>query len=84
MGNIVSTKLNKVGVDPPVTYPVKIETRGCHYCKKDINFNESYLSCTNCDVIIHRYCYYSNNRDLKYTKCPRCSSVETLGFSSNI
>ena len=84
MGNIVSTKLNKVGVYLPVAYPVNVETRGCHYCKKNIDFDHANLVCTECDVIMHRYCYFSNNVGLRYSKCPRCSSVETLGFSSNI
>ena len=42
MGNIGFKKFNKVEVDPPVAYPVKVETRGCHYCKCYISPAELY------------------------------------------
>ena len=83
MGNIGFKKLNKVVVDPPVAYPVKVETRGCHYCNCDISSSEL-LSCVRCNVNIHRYCYHSNNNEMGYTTCPRCSRVGSIGFSSEI
>lgn len=83
MGNIGFKKLNKVVVDPPVAYPVNVEKRGCHYCKCDISSSEL-LTCVRCNVNIHRYCYDSNNNELRYTTCPRCSRVGSIGFSSNI
>ena len=83
MGNIGFKKLNKIVVDPPVAYPVKVETRGCHYCKCDISTNEL-LTCVRCYVNIHRYCYYSNNKETRFTTCPRCSRIGSIGFSSEI
>ena len=83
MGNIGIKKLNKVVVDPPVAYPVEVETRGCHYCKCDINASDLFV-CIQCDTKMHRYCYYNNNRNSNYTKCPRCSIVGTIGFSYDV
>ena len=83
MGNIGFKKFNKVEVDPPVAYPVKVETRGCHYCKCYISPAEL-LTCVRCNVKIHRYCYTSNNTEKRFTTCPRCSRVGSIGFSSEI
>ena len=83
MGNIGIKKLNKVVVYPPVAYPVKVETRGCHYCNCDISSSEL-LTCVRCNINIHRNCYHSNNNEMGFTTCPRCSRVGTIGFSSEI
>jgi hypothetical protein len=83
MGNIGFKKLNKIVVDPPVAYPVNVETRGCHYCKFDIS-PVQLLTCVRCNVKIHRYCYYSNNTEKRFTTCPRCSRIGSIGFSSEI
>jgi hypothetical protein len=78
MGNVHFKKLNKVAV-----YPVKVETRGCHYCKDDIS-SPNILTCVQCDINIHRYCYYSNFNQSNCTKCPRCSRIGSIGFSSEV
>ena len=81
MGNIGLTKHNKTEMNPPITYPVKVETRGCHYCNKDINKKINFLSCTKCAHKMHTNCYSVSN-NLNYSKCPRCSTIGSI-FSVN-
>ena len=83
MGNIGIKKLNKVVVDPPVAYPVKVETRGCHYCNCDISSSEL-LTCVRCNINIHRNCYHSNNNEMGFTTCPRCSRIGSIGFRGDV
>jgi hypothetical protein len=77
MGNSPLKKLNKVTSEQSDVYPVTVETRGCHYCQKDVNQTMSYVYCSGCSHNMHRKCFLVAN-NIRYSICPRCSIIGSI------
>lgn len=52
----------------------------CYYCDNEIPKNEL-TRCIRCNIKIHYNCFQQGNNK-KYTECPNCQKIGTLGISN--
>jgi hypothetical protein len=55
----------------------------CFICKDNVTVN-TLTYCTRCNIVVHLICSRKFDKDRKYSMCPKCNRVGTMGCSQEV